>query len=573
MNGEVVVREPTGWAIASARVAVFVVTVVAAGVAQAPPPATPEIEAIDLTRVLADVRALASDEFEGRFPGSRGEERTVAFVAEQFRKAGLQPAGTGGSWFQPVPLVGITGQISPLTLRRGTEQLVLQPKDDVVAWTKRAVGDVSLEASELVFVGYGVEAPEARWDDYKGVDLTGKTMVVLIGDPPVPDPSNPSRLDPAVFGGAAMTWYGRWVYKYDIGAAKRAAGVLIVHEAGPAGYGFSIVQGRLGEQFDLRTADRNVGRPAVEGWVTLARARQLFAMAGHDFDALKRRAATRDFTPVPLGVTASISIRNTLRDIDSRNVAGVLPGGDAARRDEHVAFTAHWDAFGVGPAIDGETIRHGALDNATGVAGLIELARVFAALPQRPARSLLFLAVTAEEQGLLGSDYYTRSPLVPLERTLAVLNFEMLNVYGRTRDLIVYGLGASELDEYAAEAAARQRRVPKPDPAAEQGWYYRSDHFPFARRGVPAIWASGGDDFIGKPAGYGKRVRDEYVAVRYHKPADEVRDEWDLGGAREDLAVYFRMGQRLAAAERFPEWKPGAEFRAKREEMLRARPR
>jgi Zn-dependent M28 family amino/carboxypeptidase len=524
--------------------------------------------AFDMRAWLEHVRQLSSDAFEGRAPGTKGEEATVAYLVEQFKRIGLAPAGRDGSFIEPVPLVGITATHEPLVFRRADRSLALQPKDDFVAWTKRHVAEATLQDSELVFVGYGVEAPEAQWDDFKGVDLAGKTMVVLIGDPPVPDPADPGRLDPKVFGGPAMTYYGRWVYKLDAGAARRAAGVLIVHETATAGYGFSVVQGRLGELFDLRAADDNVGRPAVEGWLTIEKARELFARSGRDFDALKREAATRAFRPVALGVTASTRIRNQLRQVDSRNVAGRLEGSDPTLKGEHVVFTAHWDHFGVGTPIDGQTIRHGALDNATGVAGLLEMARVFAAAPVRPPRSLLFLSITAEEQLLLGSEHYVRQPLVPLEKTLAVLNFEMMNVYGRTSDLTVYGLGASELDDDLSEAAKRQGRAVRPDPAPEAGWYYRSDHFPFARQGVPALWAGGGDRFVGKPADHGTRMRDEYTANRYHKPLDIVRPEWEMEGVADDLQIYYDVAWRVARAARWPEWKPGAEFKAKRDRML-----
>jgi Zn-dependent M28 family amino/carboxypeptidase len=543
---------------------VVVGTAVSAGslAAQAPGGSGPSPD-----RFLAHVRTLSSDAFEGRAPGTKGEQTTVGYIADQFRALGLEPAGHAGSFFQPVALVGSTGALSPLTFRRGETRQVLAVKDDFVAWTKRAVASTALQDSELVFVGYGVEAPEADWDDYKGVDLAGRTMVVLVGDPPVPDPADPSRLDPLVFGGKAMTCYGRWSYKYDAGAARKAAGVLIVHETGPAGYPFSIVQGRLGEQFDLRSADNNVGRPAVEGWITLDRAKALFALAGHDFDALKRQAATRAFRPVPLGVTASVTVTNTLRQVDSRNVVAKLAGGDPSLREEYVVFVAHWDSFGHGAPVNGETIRHGALDNATGVAGLLEVARAFAQAPTRPGRSLLFLAATAEEQGLLGSEAYVRHPVVPLEKTLAALNFEMLNVYGRTADLTVYGLGASDLDDRIRAAAARQQRVVRPDPAAEQGWFYRSDHFPFARAGVPATWFGGGADYVGKPAGYGQRMHDEYIAVRYHKPGDVARPEWDLAGAMEDLQIYIDVGRAVADGAAHPAWRPGAEFKAARDRM------
>jgi len=520
----------------------------------------------DMSSWLEDVKTLSSDAFHGRLPGTAGEDATVEFLVSRFKALGLAPAGDGGAYIQRVPLVGITAALDPLTVSMGGRTLTLAPKDDFVAWTKRHVPEASLRESELVFVGYGVEAPEAQWDDFKGVDLTGKTMVVLIGDPPVPDPADPSRLDPKTFNGSAMTYYGRWIYKFDVGAARHAAAVLIVHDTA-AGYGFNIVQGRLGELFDLRAADNNVNRPAVEGWITLDRARELFAMAGHDFDALKRTAATRAFRPVPLGAKASTHIRNTLRPVDSRNVLGRLPGSDPTVADEHVVVSAHWDAFGVGAPVDGDPVRHGALDNATGVAGLLELARVLRASP--PRRSVLFAAVTAEEQGLLGSEYYVRHPVVPLAKTVAVLNFEMMNIYGKTSDLTVYGLGASDLDDLLAEAAARQQRTLQPDPAAEQGWFYRSDHFPFARNGVPALWASGGDQFIDKPADYGKRVRDEYVARRYHSPRDVVRPEWELDSVERDLEIYYDVAARVATSDRWPAWRPGAEFKAARDRMLK----
>jgi Zn-dependent M28 family amino/carboxypeptidase len=555
-------------ALAIAPGAWFVPGTVAQGGRAATPKKAPA-PLVDAERFLRDVRTLSSDAFEGRAPGTKGEEQTVGYLVEQFREIGLAPAAPDGTYVQPVPLIGITGELSPLTLRKGSTERVLRPREDFVAWTKRAVETTALDGSELVFVGYGVEAPEVGWDDYKDVDLTGKTMVVLVGDPPVPDPADSLRLDPKVFGGPAMTYYGRWVYKYEMGAARKAAGVLIVHETATAGYGFSIVQGKLLEQFDVQTPDRNAGRPAVEGWITRDSAHALFALAGQDFEELKREAATRAFRPVPLGITASVSVRNTLRSVDSRNVIGKLEGSDPQRRGEYVLFTAHWDHFGAGPEIDGGVFRHGAVDNATGVAGLLEVARAFAAMRPRLPRTLLFLSVTAEEQGLLGSEYYVRNPVVPLEKTLAVLNLEMLNVYGRTADLTVYGLGASDLDDLARDAAAAQGRELRPDPTPEQGWYYRSDHFPFARQGVPAWWGGGGSRYIGKPSDYARKVREEYVANRYHKPADVVRPEWDLSGAMQDLEVYFAMALAVARAETYPAWKPGAEFRAVREQMLK----
>ena len=519
--------------------------------------------------VLDHVKVLASDTFEGRAPGTKGEDLTVAYITDQFRKVGLTPGNPDGTCIQKVPMVGITADpATTLVFKKGDATQTLRFKDDVVAWTKRVQKTVSLAASDVVFVGYGIQAPEYQWDDYKGVDLAGKTMIVLINDPPVRDPADPGRLDPKTFGGRAMTYYGRWTYKYEMGAEKKAAAVLIVHETEPAAYPFSVVQSKVTEQFDLVTADSNMSRAAVEGWVTLDQATKLCALAGQDFDALKKRAATRAFTPVPMGVTASMTLNSAIRMVDSQNVVGKIQGSDPGLKDEYVIFTSHWDHYGIGPEINGDKIYNGALDNATGIGGMIELGRAFAHLPVAPKRSLLFLAVTAEEQGLLGSDFYARHPLYPLKQTVAVVNMDALNIYGRTRDLTVVGLGASDLDDYARDAAAAQGRVLRADPKPENGGYFRSDHFPFARQGVPAINAGGGDDYIGRPAGWGQQVQDAYTAQHYHKPSDEIRPDWDLSGALEDLQIYSAIASRAADTARWPDWKPGSEFKARRDRML-----
>jgi Zn-dependent M28 family amino/carboxypeptidase len=517
---------------------------------------------IDTDAVMAHTRTLSSDAFEGRAPGSNGEVLTVNYLVDQFKKMGLEPGNTDGTYLQNVPLVGITPAPAPLVFRKGPLQSRLRWKDDVVAWTKHVAESASLANSELVFVGYGVVAPEYNWDDYKGVDVKGKTLVMLVNDPPVPDPSNAAELDPKTFGGKAMTYYGRWTYKYEIGAQKGAAGVLIIHETGPAGYPFDVVQSKVSEQFDLVTPDKNLGRVSIEGWITLDQGRKLLKMAGQDFDALKRQAATREFKPVPLGVTASMTITNTLRTIDSRNAIAKLEGADPALKHEYIVYTAHWDHLGVGPAVDGDSIYNGAEDNAIGTAGLLEIARAFTKLPMRPKRTILFLSVTAEEQGLLGSQYYSVAPIYPLAKTLANINMDGLNVHGRTKDLILVGFGASDLDEYAIDAAGEQGRVIRPDAEPEKGFYYRSDHFNFAKEGVPALDPDGGIEYVGKPADYGRRVKDDYTEHRYHKPRD-------LSGAREDLKVFFAIGYRVAQADKYPGWKPGNEFRAKREAMLK----
>jgi len=539
--------------------------------AEPPPPSTSqhvpigELPNIDSAAVLAHTKALSSDQFEGRAPGTTGEDLTVKYLVDHFKRAGLEPGNTNGTYVQKVPLVGITPEPAPLIFTKDTQQQTLTWKDDVVAWTKHVAPAADLQKSEIVFVGYGVVAPEFKWDDYKGLDVKGKTLLMLVNDPPVPDPAKPSELDPKTFGGKAMTYYGRWTYKYEIGGQKGAAAVLIVHETGPAGYPFNVVQGKTGEQFDLVTPDRNMGRATVEGWITLDQGRNLLKMAGQDFDTLKAAAASREFKPVPLGVTASMTIRNKLRTIDSQNVLGTLSGSDSALDDEYVVYTAHWDHFGKSP----EGIFHGAEDDALGCSALIELARAFTRLPTPPRRSILFLAVTAEEQGLLGSQYYSVTPIHPLAKTVADINMDSWNVHGRTRDITLIGLGASELDDYVRDAAAEQGRIVKGDPEPEKGMYYRSDHFNFAKQGVPALDPDSGVEFIGKPAEYAKKVRDEWTEQRYHTPKDVVLPDWDLTGMNEDLKVLFAVGYRVAQAGRMPEWKPGNEFKAKRDQMLK----
>ena len=521
---------------------------------------------IDMSAVLAHTKALSSDEFEGRLPGTKGEQLTVAYLVDQFKKAGLKPGNADGTYIQKVPLVGITPDPAPLIVKKGRQEQTAKWSDDVVAWTRHVAPTASIADSELVFVGYGVVAPEFNWDDYKGLDVKGKTLVMLVSDPPVPDPSNPSELDPKVFGGKAMTYYGRWTYKFDIGAEKGAAGVLLIHETGPAGYPYQVVKdGFTGERFNLVTPDKNMSKMSIEAWVSMEEGQRLLQMGGQDFDKLKQQATTRDFKPVPLGITASMTLKNKLRTLNSQNVVAKLDGADEARKDEYVVYTAHWDHFGKRD----EGIFHGAQDDALGCASLIEMARAFTKLPSPPRRSILFLAVTAEEQGLLGSEYYTVTPIYPLTKTIADINMDSWNVSGRTKDLTLVGLGASDLDDYIREAAAEQGRVVKGDAEPEKGFYYRSDHFNFAKEGVPALAPEGGIDFIGKPADYGQKVREEWTANRYHKPADVVRPDWDLTGTREDLKVYFAVGYRVAQADRIPEWKPGNEFKAKRDAMLK----
>ena len=510
---------------------------------------------ISAETLLAATGTLASDAFEGRAPGSEGEVKTIAFLAEQFSALGLAPGNPDGTWVQDVPLVGITPQPGDgLVVAGGGQVRTLEPAADYVAWTKRVVDEVAVEDAEIVFVGYGARAPEYDWDDFGGADLRGRILLFLVNDPPLDD----------AFGGPAMTYYGRWTYKHEMAAELGAAGSLVVHETGPAGYPWEVVGGSpWAESFDLAAADDNLSRAAFEGWVQRAAAETLFELAGLDFEAAKRQAADRAFEPIPLGVSGSLRIRNALRRIDSQNFAAKIAGGEAP--DEVLLYVAHWDHLGRDASLAGDGIFNGAADNATGTAGLIEIARAFMAAPAPPRRSVLFLAVTAEEQGLLGSRHYAENPLYPAAKTVAALNMDVLNQWGRTRDLTIVGYGQSELDDVAAHVAAGLGRTLAPDPEPEKGFYYRSDHFSFARAGIPAFYADPGVEYLDKPAGYGIAKRNEYTANDYHKVSDEVKPDWDLSGAVEDLTFLYRMGARLAAGGAWPAWSATSEFRAVRE--------
>ena len=529
------------------------------------------LDSISADDLLRHTKTLASDEYEGRSPGTKGEELTVKYLVDEFRRIGLAPGNPDGTYLQKVPLAGFTAE-PHFSIVAGGRRTTWKFPDDYIAMSRRFVPDVKVETSDVVFVGYGVVAPEYGWDDYKGVDVRGKTIVMLINDPAVPDASDPAKLDEKMFKGKAMTYFGRWTYKYEVASEKGAAAAIIVHEEGPAGYPYEVVSGTWGrENFDIVSPDKNMGRVAVESWVRLDRAKELFKAAGYDFDALKKSAASKDFKPVPLDVKATFNVKNTLRVVESQNVIGRLEGSDARLKDENVIYTAHWDHLGVNNALEGDRIYNGALDNASGTAQLLDLAEAFTMLPKRPGRSVLFLAVTAEERNLLGAKYYATMPLHPLNRTLAAINIDGANPWGRTKDVVIVGDGNSTLDDLAREVLAMQGRVVTPDPETEKGFYYRSDHFEFAKQGVPALYVDTGTEFIGQTAEYSRRKREEYTANDYHKPSDEVKPDWDLTGAVEDAQLLFVIGHRLAEARTFPEWKPGAEFKAKRDAMMKAR--
>lgn len=527
---------------------------------------TPNISAAS---IKARTATLSSDEFEGRAPASVGEEKTVAYLVSEFKKLGLKPGNPDGTWVQDVPMVGITSK-SAATFTAGGKTLTPESITEYIALSRRVQPTVEVKDSDIVFVGYGVVAPEYGWDDYKGVDVRGKTVLMLINDPAVATADG--KPDNAMFKGKAMTYYGRWTYKYEIASAKGAAACMIIHETGPAGYPFAVVGGSWGrENFDLVTPDKNASRVGVEGWLTLDVAKKLIAAGGQDFDKLKAAAVTRAFKPVPLAAKASFSITQTTREVASKNVIAKLDGSDPARRDEYVVYSAHWDHLGRDPKLKGDQIFNGAHDNASGTALLVEEAQAFASLPaaSRPKRSLLFLAVTGEEKGLLGARHYAERPLYPLAKTLANINIDGAQFIGPSRDIEVIGYGNSTLDDIAAGILKKSNRTLTPDTEPEKGFFYRSDHFEFAKQGVPAFYTHYGVDIIGKPAGYGKEKREAYTANDYHKVSDQIEPWWDFEGAAADARLFYEVGLQVANGDTWPEWKPGTEFKAKRDAMLK----
>ncbi len=523
---------------------------------------------IDADRLLEHIRVLSSDDMEGRGPGSRAEPRVIEYIAGIFARHGAEPGHPAGGWTQPVDLVGYTGTPA-MTVTAGGRAVSLDFPGDFVAASRHDAPVVAVQRSPLVFVGYGVTAPEYRWDDFKDVDVTGRTIVVLVNDPPVPDPHDPTRRDPAMFHGSAMTYYGRWTYKLEEAARRGAAGAIIVHQTEPAGYPWGVVADSWsGENMDAAGAADTDRRVLVESWLTEARARELFAAAGQDFDRLQRAACSREFRPVALDATVDFAIRNTVRRLTSHNIIARIPGADPVVAGEYVLFTAHWDHLGIGRPVDGDPVYHGAIDNASGIAAILELARAFKAVTPAPRRTLLFLATTAEEKGLLGARYYATHPLYPLERTLADFNIDGINPWGPTRDVSVIGRGNSTLEDVLESAARAVGRTLSPDPEPEKGFFYRADHFEIAKKGVPALYLESGVHFVDRPADYGATKRAEFTTHDYHQPSDVVKPDWDLRGAVADLELLLATGRAVADGATWPEWKPGTEFRAIREAML-----
>jgi Zn-dependent M28 family amino/carboxypeptidase len=529
----------------------------------------PALEAITPDGLLAHIKVLASDEYEGRAPGTKGEELSVKYIADQFKQIGLKPGNPDGTYTQEVPLAGIKSE-PRMSFITGDKNIDLKYPDDFVASSARLQPEIKIDKSDVIFVGYGIVAPEYGWDDYKDINVRGKTLLMLIGDPAIPDAKDPSKLDDKMFKGKTMTYYGRWTYKYEIAAQKGAAAAVIIHETGPAAYPWQVVRSSWArENFELDNSNKNRDAVSARSWITLDVAKKLLADCGQDFDALKKPAITKDFRPVALSAKANIEIKQQIRAFKSHNVTGKLEGDDPKLRDEYVIYTAHWDHLGRHPELQGDQIFNGAIDNASGVASVIELAGAFTKLNPPPKRSVLFMATTAEEAGLLGAEFYAEHPLYPLEKTLADINIDGVNPWGKTHDLEDLTNRSSTLDELLGEAAARQGRVMKRNTEPERGGFYRVDSFEFAKAGVPVLHLARGIDIIGKPPEYGKQKRDEFVAKHYHQPSDEVDPSWDLSGAVQDVQLLFEVGYEVANGDKFPEWKTGSEFRAKREAMLK----
>ncbi|MDZ4348500.1 MAG: M28 family metallopeptidase [Xanthomonadaceae bacterium] len=516
----------------------------------------PDISAEDFSVM---VETLSSDEFDGRAPGGRGEELTINYIRDQFQRLGLKP-GNGDSWFQTVPMVETTAdtETSLVSLDLGDSSRVLNFGGEMVLGTRTGQPSVSVEASELVFVGYGVNAPEAGWNDYEGLDVTGKTVVILVNDPGY------HVGDENLFEGRRMTYYGRWTYKYEEAARQGAAAALIIHDDSGAGYGWDVVKNSWsGAQFDLPVSADPEPRLPLQGWITTEVAKELFAQAGLDLEAEYRAANSADFQAKPLAAKLDATVNSSIRQAESQNVLGLLPGSETP--DEVVVYMAHWDHLGNHGGQDGEDhIYNGAIDNATGVAGIIEIAEAFAS-GEPPKRSVLFLAVTLEESGLLGSKYYVANPVLPLANTVATINLDAMSVYGPTSDFTVIGLGNSELEDILTPIAASQNRTLVEEGAPEKGFYFRSDHFNFAKAGVPSLYAKGGNVHVEHGADYISQRAAEYGANRYHKPGDEYDPNWDLRGLIQDLNALYGVGRELTDSGTWPNWYEGNPFRAARE--------
>jgi Zn-dependent M28 family amino/carboxypeptidase len=522
------------------------------GAAPAPSPEAAASALITEDVLRAHVRFLSSDLLEGRAPATRGDALAEAYIASQFEALGLKPAGTEG-YRQPFELLGVLGHPDVLTFAAQGRTLSVSVPTEAIASSGTASEDTRLAGAEVVFVGYGIKAEEYAWDDFKGMDVRGKVLLVMNNDP---------SDDPALFAGKTRLYYGRWTYKMEMAQRLGAAGVLIIHTTASAGYPWQVVQTSWsGEQFFLPSPDLG---PTLRGWVTEEACKRLVALGGKDLDALRASAELRGFRPVPLGVSLSTAFKSTVRRTHSANVLGLLPGSDPARAQEWVVYTAHHDHLGMraNPKPGEDAIYNGAVDDAGGVSQLLAVARAFASLPRPPARSILFAAVGAEEKGLLGSEYLVRHPPVPLGRLVLDINMDGFKIFGATRDVAVLGLGKTDLDGTLSALAQAQGRVLVADTFPDQGHFYRSDQFSFARAGVPALHYYSGVDAVGRPEGWGRAQHDAWVSTHYHQPSDELSPDWDLAGAVLDAKLYFALGEAVAVAKGRPSWVKGDEFEA-----------
>ena len=531
-----------------------------------PYPPKSAVDTITGGDLLRDIKVLSSDEFEGRAPGSKGEELSVKYISGQFKSLGLKPGNPNGTYTQEVPLAGIeTKPTASFTVKDQT--MALKFPDDYVASSAQLQSQIDVKDSDIVFVGYGIVAPEYGWDDYKGVDVKGKTILMLINDPPLPDPNDPSKLDEKMFKGKAMTYYGRWTYKYEIAAEKGAKAAVIIHETGPAAYPYSVVRTSWAkENFEIDAADKNMSSVPVRSWITLDVAKKLLSDCGQDFDALKKSAMSKDFRPVALAAKANFSIQQKIRSFKSHNVIGKIDGTDPKLKDEWVIYSAHWDHLGRHSELQGDQIFNGAVDNASGVAAVLELAEAFT--KAKTKRSLLFMATTAEEAGLLGAKYYAEHPLYPLEKTLADINIDELNVWGKARDIQDTSFGFSTLDDMLADAAKRMGRTAIPNPRPEKGSIYRADNFEFSKVGLPSLYIGPGEHLLSRSETAPLRS-DEFDLKDYHQVSDEIHSDWDLSGAVQDVQLLFEVGYQVANGDKYPEWKTGNEFKSKRDAMLK----
>ncbi len=507
-------------------------------------------DSINAEQLIEHIKVLASDEFEGRAPSSKGEELTLDYLTKQLTAVGFKP-GNGDSFLQAVPMVSI--EASPdMSLSIGGKEY--KYGDEMVMGSSRITESSSIKDSELVFVGYGINAPEYQWNDYDGIDVKGKTVVILVNDPGF------ATQDPALFTGNAMTYYGRWTYKYEEASRQGAAGAIIVHETAPASYNWSVVEHSwTGAQFGFVRDDNNMGRVAVEGWVNSDVAKEIFSNAGLDFAAMKEKAAKGSFNIDMGDLTASVAIKNTVKQSVSYNFIATLPGSTKA--DEHILYTAHWDHLGKDESLEGDQVYNGAVDNASGTGALIEVAEAFAKLPVKPQRSITIMAVTAEEQGLLGSKFYAANPIIPAAKTVANINMDALGVDGRSSDVSVYGLGQSELDNYLAAAAKKQGRTIAGDPRPAAGIYYRSDHFAFANIGIPALYAKTGKTPVDEATKVLRSELKETLGKCYHNLCDEYSDKWDMSGAVQDMQAFFEIGYELSKEDVWPQWSKTSEFK------------